>query len=277
MSTAEKQEETINGLSILKSSEMARFSNEDLQEAMEYCDEKFGVGDLITVKTPSSGGTNWVIETIAGEKTTKSIRGVLVYVQKSGVLWPSFEPDGNGKAVLRTYDFKTATLACDPKDIPDEMFDTLEAHKIADATEIEPALYDWENLPYNQWGSGKNGNGKRCKEQRMLFVLRKDDIHPLLIRTQPGSLKNVTKFLKQIPSTAGVPYFRCEVELTLEKCKAQGGQDFSKIVPKLVGILNKEDGQLIKDSYWDVLHSGVARQAEEELVETSDDAYADDE
>ncbi|QDT41107.1 hypothetical protein Pan241w_11660 [Gimesia alba] len=266
---------TINGLTVLKSSELARFSNNELQEAMDYCDEDFGVGDLIVVKTPAAGGTNWTIETIAGEQVEKTIRGILVYVQRSGVLWPSFDPDGSGNRVLQTYDFKTAQLMCDPEEVPDEMIDVLEDYKLADATETEPAIYNWEGLPYNQFGSGKDGHGKRCKDQRVLFILRKDDIYPLMIRVQPGSLKNITKFIKQIPAVAKVPYFRCEIELSLTKEKSQGGKDFSQIHAKLVGILDRADGELIKENFWDVLHSGVAKQADEELTESDDAAYTD--
>lgn len=264
-------------LSVVPASAIARFNEEnvELMEAMEANEEGFSLGDLVTVPTPAGGATKWTIEKIDGDEVTEAITGVLVLVQKYGVLWPTEDPVEGATPVLRTFDLKIAELACDPEDIPDHMIETLEKFKLSEATETEPATYDWENLPYNQWGSGKNGS-KLCTEQRMLFIQRMDDVFPLLVRCQPGSLKNVTKFLKQLPSASLVPW-RAIVELRLVEAKNGAGQKYSQIMPRLVGKLSREDGELIKSQITDHLSKGLAKRAAvEDPRGYPSDAYDDD-
>jgi hypothetical protein len=124
-------------------------------------------------------------------------------------------------------------------DIGDLDEDALESCRVGDR------LYDWTRLPYNQYGTSKSGRGKRCKESRLLAVLRQDEAWPLLVTAGPGSLKTVTPFVKRLP----VPHFRAVVSLTLDKVENSGGQPYSQIVPKLLGTLSKEEGEIVKRLY----------------------------
>ena len=238
------------------------------QEAAAATGETFGVGDLVRVKTPAGGGTNWVIPSAAGDESTPEIVGVLCCYQPAGVLWPSDDPAPGTLPVLRTFNPTDPNAVAEQVGpIPDGMMDSLMKHKISDGP---PATFKWANLPQNQWGSGKRQIGKACKESRMLFILRQGDIYPLLVRAQPGSIRNVTQFFRQLTPTAKVPYFRCVVSLTLTKATSKGGQEFSKIVPRLVGILPSDTGEIIRQKYTAVLQT-IVKQIDDEPAETEGD------
>ena len=221
--------------------------------------EPLGAGDLTHVPTPSGGATQWRVEELEGEKYYPAISGVLVFYGPGGALWPSYDPKPGTMPVLTTTDL-------------------VDAHRVGDLLgDIDPkelarcerspgsGVYDWRKLKYTQFGSGKNGRGKRAKEYRTLCVLRKDDVFPLLIRAQSGSLATVVPFIKRL-TNARIPYFRAVVELTLKKVENAGGQPYAQIVPRLVGTLSAEQGEIVRRLYTDPLSSAV-RQAEINLDE----------
>jgi hypothetical protein len=56
-----------------------------------------------------------------------------------------------------------------------------------------------------------------------------------------------------------VPHFRAIVSLTLDKVENSGGQPYSQIVPKLLGTISKEEGEIVKRLYTEPL-SRIATQ-----------------
>lgn len=200
--------------------------------------ETLQASDLPRVPTPAGGGKMWNwTDGGNNEQTAKSIDGVLVYYGARGTLWGSESPQSGVQPVLVSYDLMTAVRMND--DIGDLDADVLESCRTGDRT------YDWTLLPYNQYGTGKGGHGKRCKESRLLAILRADEAWPLLVTAGPGSLKTVTPFVKRLP----VPHFRAEVSLTLEKVESAGGQPYSQIVPKLNGTISREEGEIVRRLY----------------------------
>ena len=198
--------------------------------------------DLPRVPTPAGGGRRWNwIDAGNNDVDADSIDGILVSYQKRGVLWGSEEPQSGVSPVLMSYDLVTAVRLND--DIGDLDEDVLEQARVGDRT------YDWTKLAYNEFGSGRGGRGKRCKESRLMAILRSDEAWPLLITAGPGSLKTVVPFVKRLR----VPHYRAEVSLTLQKVENGGGQAFSQIVPKLTGTISREEGEMIKRLYTDPL------------------------
>jgi hypothetical protein len=194
--------------------------------------------DLPRVPTPAGGGKMWGwTDSGNNEQTAKSIDGILVFYGVRGTLWGSEEPQGKVSPVLVSYDLITGHRVND--DIGDLDAEALESCRTGDRT------YDWQRLPYNQYGTSKSGRGKRCKESRLLAVLRQDETWPLLVTAGPGSLKTVVPFVKRL----AVPHFRAIVSLTLDKVENAGGQPYSQIVPKLLGSLTKEEGEIVKRMY----------------------------
>lgn len=222
---------------------------------LEASGESMGPGDLIRVKTPSSGGVNWQVPTISGEESVPVLRGVMVFYHAVGVLWGSFDPKQGEQPVLRTFDLRTAEQV---GNIPDSMLDVLGRFRMSGNPEDAGyKLFPWMDLPYNQWGSGKDGIGKRCKEQRLIGLLRENDPFPMMLTVQPGSLKTMTGFIKKLAFQC--PYWRAVVELKLEKQVSKGGQVYSRIIPSLVGVLSEDDGLRVKREYTDVMERMLNR------------------
>lgn len=215
--------------------------------------EGFGEANLTKVPTPAGGATNWEVEELEGSKSYKTLEGILVYYGKGGVIWPTNDPKPGTLPVLRTDDCRHAYRVGD--DLGDISEAVLLEHLVADG------LYDWKTLadnpnsPYG-FGTGKNGHGKRAQEYRVICLLRKGDAFPLLIRAKPGSLKNVMQFINRL-TAAGIPYYRANISLSLEKASSKGGQPFSRIVPKLVSRLDQAAGQQVKSIYTDRLANAI--------------------
>lgn len=248
-------ERTETGLTLYRGERFLSLNDsEELRLAIDAArevGEQLTPGDLIRVPTPAGGATRWTIPNPVKEEVADEITGILVFYQPCGILWPGTDPQPGAMPVLRTFqptDPNGVAEQCGP--IPDNMLDSLNKHKIADGP---PATFKWANIPQNQWGSGKGGVGKMCKEQRMLFLLRENDIFPLLVTAQPGSVKNVSKFFKMLAPMAKVPYYRCVVTLKLEKANNKGGQPFSRIIPSLAGVLPSDVGAVVKEKWTEVL------------------------
>jgi len=194
--------------------------------------------DLPRVSTPAGGGKVWSwTDSGNNEQSAKSIDGILVYYGVRGTLWGSEEPQGKASPVLVTYDLITAVRIND--EIGDLDEDVLESCRTGDRT------YDWTRLPYNQYGTSKSGRGKRCKESRLLAILRHEEAWPLLVTAGPGSLKTVTPFVRRL----SVPHYRAIVSLTLDRVENAGGQPYSQIVPRHIGSISKAEGEIVQRLY----------------------------
>lgn len=232
MSTALATIDTENYLALQEGGAIAEAMLENMGEGSAMSES-----DLTRVTIPTGGGTTWSIPNIMGDEHIDAIEGVLVYQGVRGLLWASDEPQEGALPLLVSHDLKIGKLV-------DRNGDT----DSIDVAKIDEGIYDWSKLPQNEWGSGKNGVGKACKEQRVLYILRESDPLPLVVCIQPGSLKNWKEFIVAM-TKAGIPFYRAVVRLTLSKDKSSGGQPFSKVAPQLVGILTPEQGKLIKENF----------------------------
>ncbi len=250
---------TSTGLAIVSKNEW--LSMQDGSELREAIEANMASGEAMTesiltrVKTPTGGGTNWTINDPEGERTTKEIEGILVYNCPRGVLWPSTNPVPGTMPVAVSHDLKTAEqFGPIPKDMEAEM-------KLA---EVGPKLYDWTKLARTYGMGAATRELKRAKEQRVMFVLTKESAWPLVIAAQPGSLKTVLPFVRKL----SLPHWRCIISLSLVKARSQGGQDYAQIVPKLVGCLSREDGEIVKAMY----HNPIKGMASKILTEDLDNS-----
>ena len=204
--------------------------------------ETISSSDLPRVKTPAGGGKVWSwVDAGNNDQSAKSIDGILCYYGVRGTLWGTDEVTKGVQPVLVSYDLQTAIRVGD--DLGDLDADVLETCRTGDRT------YDWTRLPQNQYGSGRNGVGKRCKESRLLAILREGEMWPLLVTAGVGSLKTVCPFVKRLP----VAHFCAVVSLTLEKVESSGGIDYSQIVPKLLGTVSKAEGEIVRRLYTEPL------------------------
>jgi len=204
--------------------------------------------DLIRVPTPAGGGTVWSIDANGNVETTEEIIGLLVGVGKRGTLWPKEDPS-EMRPVLSSHDLLVGYRTGD--DLGDIAPADLEKYRIGDRR------YDWVALstgPEFGFGSGKNKAGKRVKEARVLAILRHGETWPILVTVGPGSLGNFLPFQKRLPAFS----FECCIGLKLIKVKSASGATYSQIVPRLVGVISEEQGEIARRLYADPLRAMFA-------------------
>lgn len=246
-STALAVTDTKNYLALAEGGAVAEAMAANLGENVSFRES-----DLTRVPIPSGGATTWMIPDINEDRAAKTIEGILVYQCARGVLWAKEEPEEGSLPVLISYDLKTARLVA-PENIDKAVLAKIEPAKLADGT------YDWGKLPQNEWGSGKGGKGKAAKEQRVLYILTPDQPLPLVVVIQPGSLKGWREFIVAL-TKAGVPFYRAVVSLSLSKETSANGQPYAQVVPRLVGTLSHDEGQIILQKFTTPM-KGVAASA----------------
>lgn len=230
---------------------------------------EIGFGDLTAVKTPSGGGQFWEIS-IPGlpPESVPALEGVIVYQALGGILWPSLENNTGDKPVVVTRDMRLGKITAmatrnEAGDIVD-LVGVYDQEMVATISRLE--LRDrrgyllWNDLPYTQFGSGRNVNSKFVKEGTTIFLQRKGGILPLMLRTSPSAIKPIRSFLFNLQ----VPYWRAVVKITLKKESSQvpdpsrpgamKNLDYSVPVLTLVETLPPEAGDIIKST----VHSKLA-------------------
>lgn len=68
---------------------------------------------------------------------------------------------------------------------------------------------------------------------------------PMLVTVGPGSLAGFLPFLKRLPSF----HYECVLGLRLQKAKGVNGQPYSQIVPRIVGVISEEQGEVARRVY----------------------------
>lgn len=268
--TPETESTTLSTNVLSESKFLAIRPDSSLQEAFEanYAyGETMRFSDLIRVKTPSGGATRWTVEELEGEKQYDELVGAIVYYHPAGTLWPSNEMTEGVKPLLRSRDLRTADQVGD--DYGDLNPDVVEEARIGTSPDGK-GIYDWQKLAYNEWGTGKGGIGKRCKESRQICILREEDQFPLYVQVQVGSLKNVTTFFRKLPGA----YWRFVIGFSLEKAKSSGGISYSMIKPRLVRKLSDAEALALKATYTDRLGGAMDEAAVEADAYEGDDETA---
>lgn len=195
--------------------------------------------DLVRVRTPLGGATQWSIEVNGNTETTDELVGLLVGVGKRGYLWPHSDPS-ESRPVVVSPDLLVGYLTS--REYGEIDPEALDRYKVGEGK------YDWvalSNSPEFGYGSGRGGAGKRVKEFRTLALLRQGETWPLLVSVGAGSLANITPFLKRLPCFA----HEAIIGLRLQRAKGASGQPYSQIVPRLVGMLSPEQGEVAKRTY----------------------------
>ncbi len=193
----------------------------DLREILSenLCGESLNASDLEMVKVPAAGGTNWMVQSIGGEVACKDITGVVVFMMNRRSFWS--KPMGEGGS---------------------EKPDCSSNDGVVGVGAPGGAC---SHCPMSEWGSGKN-NSQACRQSRLIFVLRKDDILPICIKAPATSLKNLKSYFVRLgASKDGMNYRHCITKFSLEAATSNAGLKYSVIVPSFVGKLDPEACQKI--------------------------------
>ena len=157
------------------------------------------IWDLPRVTLPAGGMTVWEINNGGEVEHAEAIEGIIVHATSPRAFWrESLEMSGGST----------------PPDCSSEDGKTGTGDPGGDCYECE----------FNQWGSADTGEGKACKEKRMLFLLRKGAFLPMVVQAPSTSIPTVKSHFMRAVAEHGVSYKFVETP-------AHPGEDHRELVP----------------------------------------------
>ena len=96
-----------------------------------------------------------------------------------------------------------------------------------------------KNCPLNQFGSGA-GKSKACKNKRTMYLLRENEIFPLMLILPPGSLKSFSKYVQSLLTRGKRPH-QVVTRISLRKTKNDDNPEFSQAVFQCVRVLDDKE------------------------------------
>ncbi len=121
---------------------------------------------------------------------------------------------------------------------------------------------------FNQFGSG-DGQGKACKNRRMIYVLPKGELFPMVLSLPTGSLREFTKYVKHQLSK-GRRLNQIVTKISLRKATNSSGIAFSQAVFTFDRVLNTEERSTMARMSESVRHY-AANLSVAELAESEDE------
>lgn len=180
--------------------------------------------DIDRAKVPAGGGMTWEMPDLdEGTKAVKQLEGIILHFASPRSYWIGGLDEGDGAG---------------PPDCssPDGIIGTGNPGG-------ECAI-----CPLNQWGTATKGDGKGCKEKRMLFLLQPNAYLPILVQVPTMSIKPLNQYMMRL-ATTGTMYHNVVTGVTLEKSQQRGGGGltYSKMVFRKVRSLSEAEIGAVKD------------------------------
>lgn len=173
------------------------FTSEELTEDMEGLQMNFP-----RVKIPSGGTLQFELPSDDPDNPdyVKYLEGIILYNHASCTYWPAgSEYDENATPLCSSMDGKTG---------------------IGDPGGI------CEICALNRYGSAAEGNGKACKNMRVLYLLRSGEYMPLQLNLPPTSIKPFREFLNLSFTLRRRATYGSLVQIGLKKA-SNGANDYS--------------------------------------------------
>ncbi len=200
----------------------------DLSELQEVMQENMGEGipfRFERIKIPSGGSLAWQIPSEDGGKPTiaEAIEGVIIDHHPINAYW-------KGK-----YTGEKNHPDCSSADAITGIDQSGKPHPCA-------------ICPKNQFGSappdeqGRESKGKACKNIRRIYLIRENEIFPMLIPLPPGSLENFNDYIRRLTGKVK-KVTAVKTKIALDEATSGGGITFSKAVFSRAGDLDKESAK----------------------------------
>ncbi len=164
------------------------------------------------VKSPSGGATAFSVPGLAGDEMYKDLTGVVLDYMTPRAYWDTPDPVEG-----------TPPVCYSP--------DSLISH------DGKPC----NRCPFNDFGS-KDGdsNAKACKESVMIFLLRPDNIMPIIVRVPVSSKLIFQRYMTRLIGKM-MPLCGVVTKITLEKTTNRTGQSYSLYNFEAVATLSPEE------------------------------------
>ncbi len=192
------------------------------------------------VKSPSGGSTVFEVPGLAGNEAARELTGIILDYTTPRAYWDSPDPVEGTPPICMS---QNSIISHDGKAC---------AH-----------------CPRNDFGS-KDGesNAKACKESVLLFLLRPNNIIPLLIRVPVTSKPRFLKYSTRLLSTL-TPISSVVTKVTLEKATSKQGKPYALFNFEAVGTLGHEEAAHAKAYAQQFMEIVNAAQMVPELAEAS--------
>jgi hypothetical protein len=177
--------------------------------------------DLETVRVPTAGGLTWTIPDVEGERSEKVLRGIVVHQTPVRGYWAEIFDTSGGGTPPTCYSDDGKTGLGNP------------GGKCA-------------TCPLNQWGSDRRGgNGKACREMRLLFMIRENTVLPMVVVMPPTSVRPAREYFTRL-AMRPLPYWGVMTEIGLEQERSHAGIKYSKASFRMAERLSPDEVARIK-------------------------------
>lgn len=164
------------------------------------------------VKSPSGGSTVFSVPGLSGDEAAKELTGIILDYTTPRTYWDTPDPvEGTPPTCFSS--------------------NSIVSH------EGKPC----GQCPFNDFGS-KDGetNAKACKESVTLFLLRPDNIMPIIVRVPVSSKARFQRYMTRLIGKM-IPLSAVVTRITLEKTTNRTGQPYSLFNFEAISELSKEE------------------------------------
>lgn len=195
-------------------------------EALEALEANLGgqalsAFELPRAKVPSGGGSAWEIDAMDETDVAKTLRGIIVMHRLVRSYWEAGIDEGGGGSP--------------PDCFSDDSINGQGAPGGSCGT-----------CPLAKFGSAKPrpgasaARGQACQQRHQIFMVAEGEMLPFLVSLPPSSLGPMKRFmLRQVSKRT--PYDTFIVELGLDQGTNRDGIKYSKVKPKMVSKLSKDE------------------------------------
>lgn len=228
--------------------------------------------DQILVPSETSSAFE-VPDDSGGTVPQREVDGIIVGWWKSRGLW--LDPDPTGKPPLCKSNDNKAPVADGLFGPAGERGDRNPGHVC-------------ETCPMSQWGSARDGNGKRgrgqmCKESMSVLLLRPDTFMPVIVRAPATSMDGVRSYFLKTTLNAKSPFYGVVSRMSLVKDQNREGRKFNTIALTQVSKLDADQLRIVrayKAEFGDPLvakfkENPTSMQAGEDAGDFDDSLYAE--
>ena len=192
------------------------------------------------VKSPSGGSTVFEVPGLAGNEAEKELSGTILDYTTPRAYWDTPDPVEGTPPVCMS---QNSIMSHDGKSCA--------------------------MCPYNDFGS-KDGesNAKACKESVLLFLLRPNNIIPLLVRVPVTSKTRFLKYSTRLLSNL-TPISSVVTKITLEKATSKQGKPYALFNFEAVSMLTPEEADHAREFGQQFMEIVNAAQLVPELAQAS--------
>lgn len=184
--------------------------------------ESLGWGDFTRISAPSGKASSFEVQ---DGDAVKTFEGIIVHVQYTRAFYVSDEAVSGALPDCASTDNRRGRGLYG-----------------ADGERAAASNGGWcAACPMNEFGSGKGGAGKACKERALVYVLTPDAYLPAILSVPSASLRNFSRYVLRLRTKKPItPPFGVVTRFALKKEKSAGGTEYHQITFEEAGRLAQE-------------------------------------